>query len=201
MIGKITGIVEYIASDYIVVDVSGVGYLVFCPVYLYNQYEVGSKISLWIHAQIKEEQMFLYGFATLAEKEWFLRLQEVQGVGAKMSLQILSAMAINDIISAILSEDIGVFKQISGIGPKLASRIVNELKSNKNVVNASFAGSCPGNAVDNNQIIMDAVSVLSNLGFSRKDAFVTVSNIRAENSNISLEEIIKNSLGILGKSK
>jgi holliday junction DNA helicase RuvA len=201
MIGKLTGVVDYISSEHLIVDVGGVGYLVLCPAYLYNSYEVGSKISLWIHAQIKEEQMFLFGFASLADKEWFLRLQEVQGVGAKMSLQILGAMAINDIINAILSEDVSVFKQISGVGPKLASRLVNELKNNKHVTNASLLGNSSGGVNDDNRIIMDAVSVLSNLGFSRKDAFVTVSNIKAENSNITLEEIIKNSLSALSNSK
>ena len=200
MIGKLTGIVDYNSSEYLIIDVGGIGYLVLCPAYLYNQCEIGGKISLWIHAQIKEEQMFLYGFLNLAEKEWFLRLQGVQGVGAKMSLQILGAMGINDIISAILSEDTSVFKQISGIGQKIASRVVNELKNNKHVANASIENAS-GNITDDNRIIMDAVSVLSNLGFSRKDAFVTVSNIKAENSNISLEEIIKNSLSALSKPK
>lgn len=201
MIGKLSGIIDSISNDHIIVDVNGVGYLIFCSPKLLNQVTAGNKIILYIHTHVKEEQIVLYGFGNHAEKEWFLRLQEVQGVGAKMSIQILGSLAIDDIISAILSEDVTAFKQVSGIGPKLASRIVNELKSNKHITSLSLASHTASDKSNDNNVIMDAVSVLCNLGFNRKDAFVTVSNIRAENSNLSLEEVIKASLGLLSNSK
>ena len=201
MIGKLTGVLDLIANDHIIIDVNGVGYLITCPTSLLSKCNVGDNLSIYIHTQVKEEQIILFGFSNLTEKEWFLRLQEVQGVGAKMALHIISNMSATDIINAILAEDISSFKQIPGIGPKIAARIVNELKNHKSIGTASFNMSKTSNASSDTDIVMDAVSVLTNLGFNRKDAFVTASGLKAANNNIDLETLIKESLSILGGAK
>src|SRR6185437_4782653 len=152
---------------------------------------------LYTHMMIKDEQVILYGFMEKIEKDWFLLLQTVQGVGAKMALNILNYYAPNDILNAVLAEDIAIFKAVPGIGTKLASRVVNELKTHKGLIDKfTHHTNKPvlSSGIKENNIASDAILALVNLGYSRKDAYVIISQIQANNDNISLEELIRQSL-------
>ena len=131
MIGKLRGFIDSISDDKCVIDVAGVGYVVFLShktAAFLRQFPREKEISLIIETLVKEDAIELYGFFSEVEKIWFLELTKVQGVGAKMGQKILSALAIEDLAKALISSDIKTFSQISGIGPKLASRLTTELK-------------------------------------------------------------------------
>lgn len=200
MIGKLNGFIDSVELDHAILDVGGVGYVVFCSNKTIGSLQVGVQANLFTHMMIKDEQVILYGFMDKVEKDWFQLLQTVQGVGAKMALNILNYYAPQDILNAVLAEDIAIFKAVSGIGPKLASRVVNELKTHKGLVDkfSSYsnkpvlsANTKASNAAN------DALLALVNLGYSRKDAYVVISQIQATNGNLSLEELIRQSLNKL----
>lgn len=203
MIGKLTGLIESVELDHAILEVGGVGYVVFCSSKTLSSLGQGKIAKLFTHMVVKEEQIMLYGFLEKVEKEWFLLLQTVQGVGGKMALNILNCYAPNDILNAVLAEDEAIFKAVSGIGPKLASRLVNELKSNKNLVdknsNLAIKPSTSKNTKESNNA-NDALLALVNLGYSRKDAYVVISQIQANNDNITLEELIRQALGKLANN-
>lgn len=190
MIGKLTGIVDTIDAGEVILDVAGVGYVVNCTTSLLSSLKIGEKASLLTHMLVKEDQLTLYGFLSRDEKYWFEMLQTVQGVGPKMALAVLNIMPPQDIINSIISEDENSFKRVSGIGGKVAARLVNELKSKKDLqlvmgITTTQTHKTVTNVKD------DALSALTNLGFSRKDAFQVIQNLHAENENISLEETIR----------
>jgi Holliday junction DNA helicase RuvA len=129
VIAKLKGVLEEIIDDQLIVDVDGVGYLVHAIPSKINSSLVGEKIILYIHTHVKEEEITLFGFEKIEEKEAFLTLNQVNGVGPRVALNILSKIKLNDIQNAILTKNILVFKQVSGIGNKLAERIVLELQN------------------------------------------------------------------------
>jgi Holliday junction DNA helicase RuvA len=207
MIGKLTGNVDSLYEDNLILNVNDVGYIVFCSSSTLSQVSLNERITLYIHMLVREDQMSLYGFLEESEKSWFLVLQQVQGVGAKMALSILSAYPPETIVNSILAEDISAFKAISGIGPKLASRIVNELKSKKEITSFNWNSPKPTKAkndrVETNNssiIISDAMSALSNLGFARKDMFPIINQLIADNENITLENLITSTLSKLSNN-
>jgi Holliday junction DNA helicase RuvA len=198
MIGKIKGIIDSVEDDSAIIDVCGVGYILYCTSGTLIKLEVGSTATFFTHMVVKEDQLTLYGFATAEDKRWFNILQSVQGVGPRMALAILGTISITDIYNSIISQDDKSFKTVSGVGPKLASRIVNELKGKKNL----FSGMAAPINISNTAIIesddlSDVISALTNLGFSRKDVFPVASEIKAQNENISLEDTIKQTLAQL----
>lgn len=188
MIGKIKGIIDYIGSDHIVVDVSGVGYLIYCSSKIVINSEIGQKISLFIETHVREDHIHLYGFMNLEEKNLFIMLNTVKGVGNKVALALLSQMKIDDLFYAISSKDKNAFKSVSGIGPKIAERIIMELKDKIGEVNIGF------NFVQNNNILDDAVSALINLGINKADANNLVRKVYQE--GMLVEEIITSALKI-----
>jgi Holliday junction DNA helicase RuvA len=204
MIGKLTGRVDIIEDDHLILDVNGVGYIVYCTNSTLSQVDPGQHFSLLIEMIVKEDQLTLYGFRDQNDKKWFRLLQTIQGVGARMALTILSAMNADQLISAILSQDYNSFKSISGIGPKLAARIVNELQGKEGLSMLTGNGQIPiaqgtAGSVDATQkgILTDALSALSNLGFNRSDAYKVLTDIIAEDKEISLESLIRQGLGKL----
>ncbi len=198
MIGKIKGTVDTISEDSVIVDVGGVGYILFCTTNTLSQLTIGGYAAFYTHMVVKEDQLTLFGFLSEEEKHWFNILQTVQGVGPKMALGVLSGMHIEDISAAIVSEDQNAFKKVSGVGPKLSARIVNELKGKKGILEGVAKIQMSGTKQPaNSNKFADAVSALTNLGFQRKDVFVLVSEIHAANENISLEETIKVALSKL----
>lgn len=174
MIGKLKGVVDEIDDDHLIIDVHGVGYLVFAsPRVLGSLPAVGEAVTLYIETQVREDAIRFFGFLTKLEQEWFRLLQNVQGVGAKVALALLGTLAPSDLANAIALRDIAMVSRAPGIGKKVAERIVTELK---NKVPTFIADENNiqlkqelGDGVAS-QAITDSISALSNLGYSRDQA-------------------------------
>jgi Holliday junction DNA helicase RuvA len=171
MIARLTGIIDSIGEDHAVIDVAGVGYLVFCSSRTLRNLAVGRSASLPTETHVREDHIHLYGFADAFERDWFRLLTTVQGVGAKLALAILSTLEPQALADAIASEDKASVTRAPGVGPKLAARIVTELKDkvSAEIVRPAF-GAAPRGALE------DAVSALVNLGYRRGEAFGAVSH-------------------------
>ncbi|WP_297322947.1 Holliday junction branch migration protein RuvA [uncultured Bartonella sp.] len=174
MIGKLSGIVDEISDDHIIVDVHGVGYIVFASSrVLASLPNIGEAVSLFIETQVREDAIRLFGFTTGLEKDWFSLLQSVQGVGAKVALALLGTLSATELGNAIALKDIAMLCRAPGIGKKVAERIVTELKNKVPALTASSKNMAfkhelgEGNAA---QPVSDAVSALENLGYSRDQA-------------------------------
>ncbi|MDX1948923.1 MAG: Holliday junction branch migration protein RuvA, partial [Rickettsiales bacterium] len=201
MIGKLKGVIDKISDNQIILDVGGVGYLVYASNNTIGKIgNVGSSASLTIETFVREDAINLYGFADEDEKFWFIQLNKVSGVGAKVALAILSHLKPRDLILAISSADKKLISSVPGIGPKIAERIITELKNiaGKSSISAPSAEIVKlkngKETISENNIIFDATSALENLGFTRSDAFSVVSNLHNKNKEISLEDLIKNGL-------
>ena len=195
MIGKLKGCVDSIDSESVLLDVSGVGYLVYCSSKTLQILLPGASHSLYIETYVREDSIKLFGFLTLAEKELFLLLQSVNGVGAKMALGILSSLDLDQLRQAILDRDKSVLLSVSGIGPKIAERIIVELKNNKNLVTANFATATSFVSSKVN----DAVMGLVFLGFTKSEAVACVEKVLATDSQMQIDDIIKQSLILRNK--
>jgi len=175
MIGKLKGTIDEIGEDHVLIDVHGVCYVAFCPARtLAGLGSVGEAAVLHIETFVREDQLKLYGFASVVEREWFRLLQSVQGVGAKVALAVLSTLSAADLANAIALQDKAMIARTPGIGPKVAQRIVTELK-NKVPAAAGMAGGDLGLKQELGEgvaagPVSDAVSALSNLGYSRDQA-------------------------------
>jgi Holliday junction DNA helicase RuvA len=128
MIGKLTGTVDAIADDMVILDVNGVGYLVHCPTSTLSRLATGARASLMIEMKVSEDAIKLYGFASAEEREWFRLLQTVQNVGGKVALSVLSTLSPRELQRALALGDKAMIGRASGVGPKLALRIATELK-------------------------------------------------------------------------
>jgi len=165
MIGKLKGIVDEIGEDHCILDVGGVGYVAYCPTRtLAALGGTGEPASLFIETYVREDMIRLYGFASHLEREWFRLLQGVQGVGAKVSLAVLSTLSPSELANAVALRDIAMVSRAPGVGKKVAERIVTELKSKA----PAFAGEASGTIGLKQELGEgDAVSALTNLGYSR----------------------------------
>ncbi|PZN52494.1 MAG: Holliday junction branch migration protein RuvA [Proteobacteria bacterium] len=176
MIGKLKGTLDEIGEDYCIIDVHGVGYLVFCPTRtLAALPSPGEAMVLHIETYVREDMIRLYGFQTTLEREWFrLLMNNVQGVGAKVALSVLSTLSPSDLANAIALRDIAMVSRAPGVGRKVAERIVTELKNKA----PALAGEASGTIGLKQDIgegmapapVADAVSALVNLGYSRDTA-------------------------------
>ena len=129
MIGKLRGVVDSFGDDFVILDVAGVGYVVNCSSRtLQHLPRAGEPATLAIETQVREDSIRLFGFSRDAERDWFRLLQSVQGVGAKVALAILSILPPDELANAIAMQDKATVSRASGVGPKLAARIVAELK-------------------------------------------------------------------------
>jgi holliday junction DNA helicase RuvA len=177
MIAKLTGILDHIGPEGAVIDVGGVGYLCFCSGRTLGQLPPpGGAARLFVETHVREDHIHLYGFVDAAERDWFRLLTTVQGVGAKVALAILSAVAPNDLTLAIVSQDQTTLSRADGVGPKLAARIVNELRDKVGglaLAATNSAAPAPSAGVDAGPT-GDAVSALVNLGYRRAEAFGAV---------------------------
>ncbi len=208
MIGKLRGNIDSVNDDRAIIDVGGVGYLVFIShktAEFLRQFPKDREVSLTIETVVKEDAIELYGFGSEIEKIWFLELTKVQGVGAKMGQKILGAFAVQDLARALLSSDIKAFTNISGIGPKLAQRITTELKESpkKLGIDIGIEIKASGNLskISNNQIASDAISALENLGYRKADCLKVIDLLLGGNAKITLENLITLSLRELSKNK
>ena len=175
MIASLTGVLETVAEDFAVVDVSGVGYLVFCSGRtLANLPQPGEPVRFVVETHVREDHINLYGFAEAVERDWFRLLTSVQGVGAKVALAILSAIGSEELIQAVAAQDKTVVSRANGVGPKLAGRIVLELKDKVGGLVPSGLSASVRRAASSGDESEDAISALVNLGFQRTDAFGAV---------------------------
>lgn len=173
MIAKLTGILDDTGPDWAIIDVNGVGYLVHCSGKTLTHLGVrGDKVVIHTEMQVSETDQRLIGFASAGERAWFRLLTAVQGVGSKVALAILSALSAEELQRACASGDAAMVARANGVGPKLASRIVNELKDKAGGLaglsgGLGVAGEAGGAdmALPAGSASMDAVSALQNLGF------------------------------------
>ncbi|MFC4294253.1 Holliday junction branch migration protein RuvA [Novosphingobium tardum] len=181
MIAKLTGTLDETGADSAVIDVHGVGYLVFCSAKTLAALGIaGDAVTVFTQMLVSENDQRLVGFATAGERDWFRLLSGVQGVGSKVALAILSALTAEDLQRAIGSGDAAMVARANGVGPKLASRIVNELKDKAGGM-TGLAGSAPGApAQPAGSAGADAVSALQNLGFKPAIASAAVAHAESE---------------------
>jgi Holliday junction DNA helicase RuvA len=178
MIAKLTGRLDETGADWAVIDVGGVGYLVHCSAKtLVALGERGTECTVYTDLQVSENDMRLLGFAEAGERDWFRLLTGVQGVGSKVALAILSALSPGELRDACSAGDAASVSRAQGVGPKLAGRIVNELRDKAGVMRgggAAMALSPPGGAS------ADAVAALTGLGFKPAVAASAVAHAQAE---------------------
>lgn len=169
MIAKLTGLLDDVMHDACVIDVSGVGYLVHASARtLCSLGPRGETVSVFTEMQVSENDMRLIGFASAAERDWFRLMTGVQGVGSKVALAILSTLSTDELARAVAQGDKAMVARANGVGPKLAQRIVNELKDKTGAIALGPAGSGAPAPVGSHAA--DAVSALQNLGFKPAEA-------------------------------
>jgi len=196
MIGKLKGLIDSSFEDSLIIDVNGVGYHVFCSARTIESLAPGSAAELTIETHVREDHIHLYGFASNIERDWFRLLISVQGVGNKTALAILSAYTPDQMSRAIIAKDIAAFKAISGIGPKLAERIVVELKDKalKLPTSGFEIGAKKSTATKPASLTDDVISALVNLGYSRTEAYGAALKASEKLGDASVSELIKASL-------
>ncbi len=197
MIGKLTGLVDSSGEDWALIDVSGVGYQVFCSRRtLEGLSAANERVSLLVETHVREDHIHLFGFIDQAERDWFRLLATVQGVGARMALAVLSVLSPAQLIQAIAAQDKAQLNRANGVGPKLAGRIVTELKDKAGKF-AFGPAAVPVNGLAGGSVgpAEDAVSALVNLGYGRSEAFGAVDQAaRRLGEKAALEALIKASL-------
>lgn len=180
MIGKLKGIVDSIGDGTAIIDVQGVGYVIYAPARVLSHMPgVGEAVTLSIETVVREDMIRLYGFETEAERDWFRALQSVQGVGAKVAMEILSVLSVAEVASAVAMQDHTAVARAKGVGPKLAKRIVAELKDRAPVSAAVIPIATAikgGGAKPAPEMIAraDAVSALVNLGYPESQAAAAI---------------------------
>ncbi len=204
MIAKLWGRLDEIRDDAVVVDVQGVGYHAFCSGRtLRGLPAAGATIELFTVTHVREDHIHLYGFLDAIERDWFGLLQTVQGVGARVALAILAVIEPDDLLLVIAAQDKAALSQANGVGGKLATRILTELKDS---VGDLSLGSAAARAGETGAIAQlggaagDAISALVNLGYRRGEAAGAVASAaRALSADAALEDLIRSSLGELAK--
>lgn len=207
MIANLRGKVVQLDDGAVVVDVNGVGYLVFCDGRTLGDINgLGEEVNLFIETHVREDHIHLYGFGALVDREWFRILVSVQGVGAKVALAILSVLGPAQLATTLAAQDKGPLTQASGVGSKLAQRIISELKDKVSLLAEKL--SLDGEAVSLNReggeesmssMRTDAMSALVNLGYQRSDAYSAVASI-SKDEDMSVETLIKISLKQLARN-
>lgn len=196
MIGLLRGTVARFAEDHIILEINGVGYLVHCD--LRTLAELGTSgglIELSIETQVREDSITLYGFLDEECRVWFKRLQGIQGVGARSALSLLSVLTPGQLSMAVMAQDKAPLTKAAGVGPKLASRIVSELKDRLPKLGTTQTGpktmgsSTPpaASAVD------DAISALVQLGYGRSEVYATVNQLAVE-GEAKVDDLIRRGL-------
>ncbi len=202
MIGRLAGTVEEVAADHAIIDVHGVGYVAFCPARTLDRLTRGEAAILFIETVVREDMIRLYGFAAAADRDWFRLLQSVQGVGAKVALGILSTLANDALGQAIALQDKAAVARTPGVGPKLAARIVAELKDKGPAAMISGVPAAAISAITRapKGAPAEAVSALVNLGYAQSEAGQAVAAAVAElGEDATLDQFIRDGLKRLAK--
>ncbi len=200
MIGKLKGVVDSIGEDHAIVDVHGVGYVVACSARTLQLLpRKGEAVSLAIETQVREDSIRLFGFLADAERDWFRLLQTVQGVGAKVALAILGIMSAADLSTAIALQDKAMVGRAPGVGPKLAARIVAELKDKGPALVAVDPAAARLAGVEEAKSapkpVQDAISALVNLGYGRPQAAAAVAaSVKALGESAEAPALIRRGL-------
>jgi Holliday junction DNA helicase RuvA len=192
MIAKLRGLLDSFSADHAVVDVQGVGYLVSASARTLSALgAIGDEITLHTEMQVSDDAIRLVGFASIEERDWFRLLTSVQGVGSRVALAILSALNSDELHRAVASGDKAMVARANGVGPKLAQRIVNELKDKAGgIILGPGGGAAPIAAAGG--FAADAVSALQNLGFRPAEAAAAVTKAEAElGPEASLDALVR----------
>ena len=214
MIGRLSGRLAYRAPDHAMIDVGGVGYLVWCSERtLASLPPKGGAVTLWTDLLVREDLLQLYGFETLAEKEWYRLLTSVQGVGAKAALAVLGTLGPDGVSRAIALGDWNAVKAAPGVGPKIAQRVVNELKDKAPSVMAMGGGEALAELIEEpfsdtvakprpatvpkSSAQSEALSALTNLGYSPGQAASAVAQAAAGSDEADTSELIRAALRLL----
>lgn len=199
MIAKLTGRIEQIEQDRCIVDVGGVGYLVQASTRTLGTLPAGQLASLLIETHVREDAIVLYGFFEAAERDWFRLLTTVQGVGAKVALNILSALSPRELIGAIQAGDRGALTRAAGVGAKLAVRLLTELREKAGAMPAGI-GFSPVLPPPAGGVEADALSALVNLGYRRAEAQGAVAKVLERlGEGAALDAVIRDGLKELAR--
>ncbi|MGI9414198.1 MAG: Holliday junction branch migration protein RuvA [Hyphomicrobiales bacterium] len=204
MIGKLKGLIDSIGDDWVIVDVGGVGYLVQCSgTTLGGLPGKGEAVALAIETYVREDQIRLFGFASDMERDWFKLLLTVQGVGTKVALAILSTLKPSALMTAVAMQDKAQISKAPGVGPKVAQRIVTELKDKFPALTPADAGLAAVQAnmeAPSATAVSDAVSALVNLGYAQTQAGAAVAAaLRQTGEDAAAEQIIRHALKELAR--
>ncbi len=205
MIGRLSGLVDEVGEDWVILDVGGVGYEVHCPARtLAALPQKGEAVSLTIETHLRQDMIRLYGFADPSERAWFRALQTVQGVGSKVALAVLSVLAPGDLANAVMLNNIPAISQAPGVGAKVATRIAAELKDKApKIGGGTFAAAGVAVAADvavGGSAVADAISALVNLGYGRPQAAAAVTKVIAETGDTAgTAELIRHGLKELAR--
>ena len=199
MIAKLTGRVEQIEADRCVIDVNGVGYLVQASTRTLAALPAGQVATVLVEMQVREDAITLFGFAEPAEREWFRLLTTVQGVGARVALNILSVLSPRELVAAIHAGDRGALTRASGVGAKLAVRLLTELRERAGAM-PSGIGFSPVLPPPVGGVAADALSALVNLGYRRPEAAAAVDRVvKRLGEEAALDAVIREGLQELGR--
>ena len=201
MIASLTGRLAFKAPTYLILDVQGVGYEVFIPLSTYYGLpNLSDRISLSVHTHVREDAIQLFGFLTSQEKDAFVLLTSVSGVGPKLGLSVLSALPVSDLVSAIQSGDVEKLTTVPGIGNKSVSRLVLELKDKVGKLHPGLGPAQDSARLGQDAIFDDALSALVNLGYRPQDAKDALKQVKKSNAeSIVLKDMIRESLKELAR--
>lgn len=218
MIGRVAGRLEYKAADHVLIDVKGVGYIVFVSDRVMAALPAaGEAVALYTDLLVREDLLQLFGFTTLQEKEWHRLLMSVQGIGAKASMAILGSLGADGVSRAIALGDWAAVASAKGVGPKTAKKVILDLKDKAHSVMAmagatAAAPSAPASAPDTEDAVLepvtappdmggsaqsDALSALGNLGYGPSDAAQAVAQAAGEQPDADAAELIRAALKLL----
>jgi Holliday junction DNA helicase RuvA len=196
MIARLRGQLDSFSADHAVIDVNGVGYLVFASTRtLSNLGAIGADVVLHTVMQVSQDDIRLIGFAAAEERDWFRLLTSVQGVGSRVALAILSALSVDELHRAVAAGDHAMISRSQGVGPKLAQRIVNELKDKAGAVALGAGGIAAPAAAPAGSPAADAASALLNLGFRPAEAAAAVARAEDElGRGATLDALVRTAL-------
>jgi Holliday junction DNA helicase RuvA len=202
LIAQLSGKLVSKQPNTLIIDVQGVGYEVTIPVTtFYGLGELGSDVTLKIHTHVREDVLQLFGFATVRDKELFLKLLSVSGIGPKVAITMLSGMAAAELINAITKNDLGRLTAIPGVGRKTAERVVVELrdKLSKIVLAEDELAISPETALSDMAIKEDTIAALIALGYPKPLAERAVSSALSEEGEVSIQAVLKRTLKRLSR--
>ena len=201
MIAHLAGKLLEKQANTVIVDVGGVGYEVTIPLSTFYEIgEPGTDIELRIYTHVREDAIQLFGFKTTRERDLYLKLISVQGIGAKSGVTMLSGMSADEIVSAIRSNDLGRLTAIPGVGRKTAERLVIELRDKVgDLAAAAAASSIASDELPADAVFDDALSALVNLGYQRAAAERALKQVTQEGADMSVQKLLRRSLQVLAK--